>query len=127
MGGKKRSGLFYEPTVLSNVTTEMRIAWEETFGPIAAIMKMKDSAEALEIANRSEFGLDSAVFTQNVDRALDAALRLETGTVQINAAPSHGVGNFPFGGDEVSGLGREGIKVSVEEMTSTKSIIFNQR
>ena len=127
VGGKKRSGLFYEPTVLSNVTTEMRIAWEETFGPIAAIMKMKDSAEALEIANRSEFGLDSAVFTQNVDRALDAALRLETGTVQINAAPSHGVGNFPFGGDEVSGLGREGIKVSVEEMTSTKSIIFNQR
>ncbi len=127
LGGKRGKGLYYEPTILDNVTPKMKIAWDETFGPVAAIMRVKDYEEAIELANKSEYGLDACVFTQDVDKALDAALRLEDGTVQINAAPAHGIGNFPFGGDKDSGMDREGIKFSVEEMTKVHTIVFNPR
>ncbi len=127
MGGRKGKGLYYEPTVLDNVTVKMRIAWEETFGPVATVMPVADYQEAIEIANQSRYGLDACVFTQDVDKALDAGLRLEDGTVNINAAPAHGIGNFPFGGDKESGMDREGIKFSVDEMTKVHTVIFNPK
>jgi len=127
LGGKKGKGLWYQPTVLDGVTPDMRIAWEETFGPVVAIMRVKDYEEAIELANRSEFGLDACVFTESLDKALDAGMRLEDGTVNINAAPAHGLGNFPFGGDKDSGMDREGIKFSVEEMTKVHTIVFNPK
>ncbi len=124
-GGKKVRGLYFEPTVLDNVRKDMRIAWEETFGPVVSIMHVKDYDEAIRIANESQYGLDASIFTNNLNRALDGALKLTDGTVQINAAPMHGVGTFPFGGDKYSGIGREGIKTSIEEMTKIHSIVFN--
>jgi len=90
-------------------------------------MRVKDFEEAIQTANASEFGLDSSVFTQDIDEAMYAASRLESGTVQINAAPAHGLGNFPFGGDEESGMGREGIGYSVYDMTKAHSIVFNPK
>ena len=119
--------LLMHPVVLTGVTTKMRIAWEETFGPVLSIMKVKDFDEAIKIANASEFGLDSSVFTQDIDEAMYAANHLESGTVQINAAPAHGLGNFPFGGDEESGMGREGIGYSVYAMTKVHSVVFNPK
>ncbi len=119
--------LLMSPVVLTDVTTRMRIAWEETFGPAISIVKVKSFDEAIEIANASEYGLDSSVFTQDVDEAMYAATHLESGTVQINAAPAHGLGNFPFGGDEESGMGREGIGYSVYDMTKVHSIVFNPK
>jgi glyceraldehyde-3-phosphate dehydrogenase (NADP+) len=127
LGGKKSKGLYYEPTVLDNVTPKMKIAWEETFGPVATIIRVKDYEEAIEIANKSEFGLDASVFTQDIDKAIDAGMRLEDGTVNINAAPAHGLGNFPFGGDKESGVDREGINFSVDEMTKIHTIVFNPK
>jgi glyceraldehyde-3-phosphate dehydrogenase (NADP+) len=127
LGGKKSCGFFYEPTVLDYVTPKMRIAWEETFGPVASVIRVNDYEEMIKLANDSEFGLDASVFTQDVDKALDAGMRLEDGTVNINAAPAHGVGNFPFGGDKDSGMDREGIKFSVDEMTKLHTIIFNPK
>jgi len=124
-GGKKK-GLYYQPTVLDNVTSEMDIAWEETFGPVVTIMRVKDYEEAIKIANQSEYGLDACIFTKDVDKALDAGLRLEDGTVSINASPSHGLGLFPFGGDKDSGIGREGIRHSLMEMTKVHTIIFKK-
>ncbi|VVB59645.1 NAD(P)-dependent glyceraldehyde-3-phosphate dehydrogenase [uncultured archaeon] len=124
-GGKKVRGLYFEPTVLDYVRKDMRIAWEETFGPVVSIMHVKDYDEAIRIANESQYGLDASIFTNNLNRALDGALKLTDGTVQINAAPMHGVGTFPFGGDKYSGIGREGIKTSIEEMTKIHSIVFN--
>lgn len=124
-GGKKVRGLYFEPTVLDNVRTDMRIAWEETFGPVVSIIHVKDYDEALRIANESQYGLDASIFTNNLNRALDGALKLTDGTVQINAAPMHGVGTFPFGGDKYSGIGREGIKTSMEDMTKIHTIVFN--
>lgn len=127
IGGKRGKGLYYEPTVLDGVTTNMRIAWEETFGPVASVMRVNDYEEAIRMANQSEYGLDASVFTQDVDRAIDAGMRLEDGTVNINAAPAHGLGNFPFGGDKESGMDREGIKFSLEEMSKVHTIIFNPK
>jgi len=127
LGGKEAGGNYYEPTMLDKVTTKMKIAWEETFGPVAAVIRVKDYEEAISIANQSEFGLDASVFTQDVDKALDAGMQLEDGTVNINAAPAHGIGNFPFGGDKDSGMDREGIKFSVDEMTKVHTIVFNPK
>ncbi len=124
-GGKKLRGLYFEPTVLDYITKDMRIAWEETFGPVVCIMHVHDYEEAVRIANESQYGLDASIFTNNLNRALDGALRLTDGTVQINAAPMHGVGTFPFGGDKYSGLGREGIRTSIDDMTKIHTIVFN--
>ena len=125
MGGGPIRGLYFSPTILCEVTTSMRIAWEETFGPVVTIIRVKDFEEAIKIANESEFGLDASIFTSDIDLAMNAAMRLESGTVQINGAPAHGLGNFLYGGDESSGMGREGIYVSAEEMTKLHSIVFN--
>ena len=125
MGGKRGEGLFYHPTILDRVTPDMRIAWEETFGPVVTIMRVKDEKQAIELANRSEYGLDASVFTKDVDRAVKIARSLEDGSVTINGAPAHGVGNFPFGGDKASGMGREGIEYSIDEMTKLHTIVFS--
>ncbi len=127
LGGKKGKGLFYEPTVLDRVTTGMKIAWEETFGPVVTIMRVKDEKEAVRVANQSHYGLDASVFTGDVDRAVRIAGLLEDGSVTINGAPAHGVGNFPFGGDKASGMGREGIEYSIDEMTKLHTIVFSMK
>ena len=125
--GGKRSGMFYEPTVLDRVTRDMKIAWEETFGPVVSIMRVRDMDEALKIANESVYGLDASVFTQDVDKAVYLARNVESGTVTINGSPAHGVGNFPFGGDKDSGMGREGLNYSIDEMTRIHTIVFNMK
>ncbi len=121
------SGLFYEPTVVDNVTVNMDIAWEEIFGPVMPIMEFDNEEEALDISNRSEYGLDSCIFTENLNRALKISKEMEDGTVTINGAPAHGVGHFPFGGNKLSGIGREGLKYSIDELTKLHTIIVNQR
>jgi len=125
--GGKRNGLYFEPTVLDFVNKEMRIAWEETFGPVVTVIRVNDYEEAIRIANESNYGLDSCIFTNDIDKALDASQRIECGSVHINSHPTHGVGAFPFGGDKDSGLGREGIKYSIEEMTKTHTIVYHPR
>ncbi len=125
--GGKRKGLYIEPTVLADVNSSMRISCEETFGPVVAIMKFRTFDEAIRIANSSNYGLDESVFTRDVNKAVKAAELIEAGTVTINAAPSHGLGNFPFGGDKDSGMGREGMNYSVEEMTKLHTIVFSNK
>lgn len=124
--GGKAKGNYLEPTVLDDVTLDMRIAWEEQFAPILPIIRVRGGVEEmLEIANRSEYGLDSSVFTNDVNRAWGVARRLEDGAVTINGFPAHGVGHFPFGGNKRSGMGREGIHASLEEMTRVQTIVMN--
>jgi len=118
---------YYQPTILDNVPLEAKIMWEETFGPVIPIVRVRDVDEAIELANRSRFGLDSCVFTNSINLARKVAKRLEEGEVTINAAPRHGVGYYPFGGNKDSGLGREGIGYSIEEMTRLKTIVYNWR
>ncbi|WP_222913570.1 aldehyde dehydrogenase family protein [Natrinema sp. SYSU A 869] len=115
---------FFEPTLLANVPRDARIVDEEQFGPIAAITTFEDEDEALEIANSSDLALDAAVFTNDYKRAMRMANRIDAGAVRINGAPSHGMGDVPFGGNKDSGIGREGLDASIHAMMREKSIIL---
>jgi len=123
--GGKSWGNYVEPTLLLDVPLDARIMWEETFGPVVPVATFGTIDEAIEIANNSEYGLDSAVFTRDLNNAWKIAKRLEVGEITINSFPSHGVGFFPFGGVKDSGLGREGIGYSIEEFTNMKTIVFD--
>ena len=116
---------YHEPTVLADVPTGADIFWEETFGPVLTVAPVPDLETALELANRSRYGLDSAVFTTSLDAAWRAARALEVGQVTINDAPAHGVGHFPFGGRKPdSGIGREGLGYSIDECTVLKTVVL---
>ena len=123
LGNKREKNLIY-PTLFDNVTLDMRIAWEEPFGPILPIIRVKSAEEAIEISNKSEYGLQSAVFTSNIDKAFSVAQKLEVGTVHINNKTQRGPDNFPFLGVKYSGVGAQGIKYSIESMTRLKSVVI---
>ena len=125
--GGRCEGNFYYPTVLDHVPFDAKIAWEETFGPVIPILRVRDVDEAIELVNKSQYGLDSCVFTNDINLARKVAKRLEEGEITVNAAPRHGVGYYPFGGNKDSGIGREGIGYSIEEMTRLKTIVYNWR
>src|SRR5205823_2114241 len=116
---------YHERTVLDHVTPDMRIAWEEQFAPILPLIRVHGVEEMLDVANRSEYGLDSSLFTNVLNKARRIAKRLEDSAVTINSYPAHGVGHFPVGGNKKSGMGREGIGSSIEEMTRVQTIVLN--
>ena len=123
--GGGRTGNLIEPTLVDHVTTDMRLAWEEPFGPVLPLMRVRDMQEAIDIANRSEYGLQSSVFTKNIHDAFYIANRLEVGTVQINNKTERGPDHFPFLGVKASGMGTQGVKYAIEAMTRPKAIVFN--
>ena len=103
----------------------MRLAWEEPFGPVLPIIRVKDKDEAIEIANKSEYGLQSSVFTENINEAFYVADRLEVGTVQVNNKTERGPDHFPFLGVKASGIGTQGIRYSIEAMSRPKATVIN--
>jgi len=113
---------FYQPTIVAGVTPKMRIYSEESFGPITSVIMCRDSEEALAIANDTSYGLASAVITNDLQKAMDLALRLEAGMVHINDTTVSDEPHAPFGGIKNSGVGREGGRYSMEEMTEMKWI-----
>lgn len=123
--GGKFQGSYYEPTVLDDVPTYSTLAREEIFGPVIPIIRMRDEEDALAFTKSSNYGLESCVFTRDFYRMWHFAKALECGEVTINDCPQHGVGYFPFGGIKNSGMGREGIGYSIDEMTNLKTIVFN--
>lgn len=123
----KREGNLIYPTVLKNVTTKMRVAFEEPFGPILPIMAVKNINEAIDLANSTNYGLQASVFTKDIDNAFNIAKKLEVGTVQINGKTERGPDSFPFTGFKSSGLGTQGIKYSINAMTKIKNIVLNIR
>jgi glyceraldehyde-3-phosphate dehydrogenase [NAD(P)+] len=122
--GGERTGRIVEPTLLADVPHDARIIEKEQFGPVAVVTRIEDEEQALEIANDTDLGLDAAVFTKNHDRAMRLADKIEAGAVRINGAPSHGLGDIPFGGVKRSGIGREGIGYTIESFLERKSIIL---
>ena len=123
-GGQREGNLIY-PTLIDNVTEDMRLAWEEPFGPVLPIIRVKDMEEAIKIANKSEYGLQSSVFTQNINDAFYVAGKLEVGTVQVNNKTERGPDHFPFIGVKKSGVGAQGIRYSIEAMTRLKGTVIN--
>ena len=125
--GGKRDGAFYEATVIDKVTPDMDLVVNETFGPVAPLIKVKTLDEAIQLANATEYGLQAGVFTENYRNALRCANEIDAGTVFINKQSTFRTDNMPFGGFKNSGCGKEGIKYAVEEMTKTKLIGLNLR
>ena len=122
--GGKRKGAIMEPTVLENVPENAKIHKDEVFGPTVNLYSVKTIDEAIEKANSLPFGLHAAVFTADVNTAFKAAYELECGGVMINDSTDYRLDSMPFGGIKNSGLGREGIKFSLQEMTEPKTICF---
>lgn len=125
--GGVREGAFYEATVIDNVTPDMDLVMRETFGPVAPIIRVKDVDEAIDVANDTEYGLQAGVFTNDYSKAMRCAQEIEAGTVFVNKQSTFRTDNMPFGGFKNSGVGKEGIKYAVDEMTKTKLIGLNLR
>ena len=121
----KREGNLLWPVLFDQVTKDMKVAWEEPFGPVLPIIRVANVEEAIVFANESEFGLQSSVFTNDFKKAFEIAEKLEVGTVHINNKTQRGPDNFPFLGVKGSGVGVQGIKYSIEAMTNVKSIVFD--
>ncbi len=128
-GGKRPDGLekgfFYEPTLFDNVANGSRLAQEEVFGPIGAVIGFDDDDEAIAMANDSDFGLSGGIFSANVGRAYEMALQLRTGGVSINGGSGKMSSHFPFGGIKRSGYGREYGEEGLNEFTYIKTIGFH--
>ncbi|EMA41218.1 aldehyde dehydrogenase family protein [Halococcus hamelinensis] len=122
--GGGREGRFVEPTLLADVPHDARIVTEEQFGPVVAVTTIEDEDDAVRVANAGDLALDAAVFTADHDRAMALADRIDAGAVRINGAPSHGLGDLPFGGNKASGIGREGIGVSIERFVRRKTVVL---
>ena len=130
LGGERATGfptrLYYHATILDGVEPDMRVSQEETFGPIAPIIKFKDEKQALVIANDSPYGLLGSVYTKDLSRALRFADALETGWVNINESTNYWEAHLPFGGraGKKSGIGRVGGRFALEQMTDLKTIVI---
>ncbi len=128
-GGKRPAGFdkgfFYEPTLFDNVANGSRLAQEEVFGPIGAVIGFDDDDEAITMANDSDFGLSGGIFSANVGRAYEMAMQLRTGGVSINGGSGKMSSHFAFGGVKRSGYGREYGEEGLNEFTYIKTIGFH--
>ncbi|MEM7008289.1 MAG: aldehyde dehydrogenase family protein [Thermodesulfobacteriota bacterium] len=123
--GGSRDGKLIEPTVLTNVTPDSNVSCSEVFGPVVQIERYQDFDKALELVNNTRYGLQAGVFTKDMKKAFKAYDIIETGGVVINDCPSFRVENMPYGGIKDSGVGREGIRYAIEDMTELKLLAVN--
>lgn len=124
--GGKRDGRFIAPTILTNVTTDMSVWRDETFGPVAAVMIVDSDEEAIALANDSVYGLSCGVISQNEERAMRLANEIDTGMVHINCSSVNDEPHIPFGGTKESGLGRHGGKWSIDTFTETRWVTLER-
>ncbi len=120
--GGKREGPVYWPTLLGNVKESARVVAQEVFGPVASVFQYDDFEEALHRANESDYGLQAGLFTNDFNKILRAMDVLDFGGIVVNQAPSFRVDHMPYGGNRQSGLGREGLRYAIEEMTSMQMV-----
>lgn len=122
--GELAKGCFMRPTLLADVTNDMRVAQEEIFGPVACILKFRDEDEVIRMANDNAYGLGGAVWTRDLNRAIRVSRGIETGRMWVNTYNQIPEGS-PFGGYKESGIGRETHKVILEHYTQMKNIMIN--
>ena len=123
--GGDYDGAVYAPTVLADVSPEMRISCDELFGPAVAVTPFSDINDAIEMANDTNYGLSAAIFTQNIDWAMKFAREVDSGNLMINSGPQWRADLMPYGGLKDSGMGKEGPKYAVQEMTELKMVIYH--
>jgi acyl-CoA reductase-like NAD-dependent aldehyde dehydrogenase len=123
--GGDRAGAVVRPAVVADVRPEMAIARDELFGPAVAVSRIGDVGEAIAVANDSDYGLAAGIFTSDVSKALRFARDVECGNVMINATPLWRADAMPYGGLKGSGIGKEGPRYAIEEMTELKTVVFH--
>lgn len=123
--GGKRNGALFEPTILTNVKPDMQVVCEEVFAPVVSLIPYDDFDEAIAMTNASKYGLQAGVFTSSIEIAAKASQMLEVGGVIINDTSVYRADQAPYGGIKESGIGREGPKYVIQEMTESKLIVFN--
>jgi lactaldehyde dehydrogenase len=122
-GGKRKKTLYW-PTILDNIPRDTKLICTETFGPVAPIIHFNTLEEAVEIANETQYGLQAGFFSDSLKNIKYAMKNIETGALVINGPPGFRIDSLPFGGVKNSGLGREGVKYAIREMTEIKTVIF---
>ena len=125
-GGGLSNGNMLEATLLENVPTKADANWEEAFGPLANLSKFSDFYDALDQVNNSKFGLQAGIFTRDLHKVLDAWDTLDVGGVVVNDVSSYRVDNMPYGGVKDSGLGREGIRFAMEDLTEIRNLVIRR-
>jgi acyl-CoA reductase-like NAD-dependent aldehyde dehydrogenase len=123
--GGERDGALYAPTIVADVSPDSRLFCEELFGPAVGVTPVADLDEAIALANRSEYGLGAGIFTSDVDAALRFVHELDAGVLQINWSPLWRADSMPYGGLKRSGIGKEGPRFAVEELTELKTVVFH--
>ena len=123
--GGQRHGAVFAPTIVVDVKPNMRISCQELFGPAVAITPVETIEEAIALANDSEYGLGAGIFTRDVNLAFRFAREVQAGTVQINWTPMWRADLMPYGGFKGSGIGKEGARYALEEMTEIKTVVFH--
>lgn len=124
--GGKRNGAFYDATFVENVPDDADLSCKEVFGPVATLEPFDSFEQACRRVNESDFGLQAGVFTQNLHSAFYAFNELDVGGVVINDIPSFRVDSMPYRGVKDSGLGREGIRFAIEDMTEIRLMVLNR-
>ncbi|MFF2175600.1 aldehyde dehydrogenase family protein [Lysinibacillus sp. NPDC058147] len=124
--GGESEGNILQPTVLLNVKPEQKVSCQEVFAPIVSITKFTSIQEAFDQVNDSKYGLQAGIYTDNIHVALQATQKLHVGGVIINDIPTFRLDHLPYGGVKESGMGREGLKYAIEEMTEMKLVVINQ-
>ena len=125
--GGKREGAMLDATLLEDVSSDMKVCTEEAFGPVAVLSKFEDFEAALDVVNDSVFGLQAGIFTRDLYKAHRAWDKLDVGGVVIGDIPSWRVDNMPYGGVKDSGLGREGIRFAIEDMTEIRNLVIRTK
>lgn len=123
--GGEQTGPFVTPTILENVTPDMKVVCQEIFGPVLTVIPYEDLDQAIDESNNTEYGLQSSIFTTNINIAMHAVKRLHTGGVIINDASTFRSDLMPYGGIKDSGIGREGPRYAIEQMTEIKMVVIN--
>ena len=123
--GGQATDRIYTPTVLTQVTESMKVMCLETFAPVVSIVVYDAFEAALEAINASDFGLQAGVYTNDIRKAMQAVHTLAVGGVMINDTPTFRLDHFPYGGNKRSGLGREGVRFAIDDMTSIKMVVIN--
>jgi glyceraldehyde-3-phosphate dehydrogenase (NADP+) len=123
--GGSRTGTMHEPTILADVDPAMRVSCDEIFGPAVALTRVDDIDEAIAIANDTIYGLSASIFTQDIDRAIKYAQEVESGNIHINWGTMWRADMMPYGGLKDSGMGKEGPKYTIQEMTETKMVVIH--
>ena len=124
--GGQRDGALLAPAILADVDPDMRVSRDEIFGPAVVVTPAKDVDHAIELANDTRYGLSAAIFTESIDNALRFAMEVESGNLNINGGTQFRADLMPYGGLKDSGMGKEGPRYAVEEMTETKMVIIHR-